>query len=119
MNLKLQRNMRYFRVKLRPLVMRREKNGRWLEPKDDVWIVQSVSARALHIKNTRTDHVIDLSSDAIHDFRISVVDPSFEKDKQGILKLLGYVWLCGDRAGFEPLSLPSAEKVFLKQMKLA
>ncbi len=108
--------MRYFRVKLRPLAQRRNVAGRWLPAKDDVWIVMEANKKMLKLQNN-LGHNLKLSLDAIHDFRFARVT-DFDETKEGIFKLLGFAWICGDRVEFEPLSLVVAEDLFLRQIGL-
>ena len=109
-----------FRVKLRPMALRWNTGGKLLPVIDDIWEIQMTPRRkaVIQINNLRTSHFWDLSADSIHDFRVAVVDRSIDLEKQGVLKLLGFVWLRGDDAGFEPLSLPVAEGLFLQQIGL-
>lgn len=96
-----------FRVKTRLYLIRHRDT-----PCDDIWIVEKASTKELRLLNRRTHHSIILQNDAIHDFRFSIVEPTSDKEKQGILKLLGYIWVRGMQIGFEPLSLPVAEFFF-------
>jgi len=107
-------NMRYYRVTLRPLPDRIDSAGRRLPLKDDEWIIYSCDRNRLVIHNIRTSHVLNLPKDFIHDFR-ERHSPFFGDIKHGTLILLGRVWMSGTNAGLEPLSLPMAEKIQLKQ----
>ena len=107
--------LKYYRVKLRPYAIWLSKKGRILPYKDDIWVINSASQYKLTINHPGTDREVNLPRDAIHDFRESIVDITHDEKQQGILKLLGFIWIFNNDSFFEPLSLPTAENLFLKQ----
>ncbi|MGH7996180.1 MAG: hypothetical protein ACREFX_07505 [Opitutaceae bacterium] len=119
MNKKALRKMAWFRVRLRPMAVRWDESGRPLPALDDPWQVRDGEGAALRIHNLRTGHFLDLWPDGVHDFRATCFDVGCEPGRQGIVKLLGYVWLQSDHAGFEPLSLPTTELLQLQQALLS
>ena len=108
--------MDWFRLKLRPMAVRIDSEGSILPCIDDVWTVSRASKNGLQIENSgRTGHSWHLSRDAVKEFRESLFRQDVPSDRQGMLMLLGFVWLRGCHAGFEPLSLPRAEDLALDQ----
>lgn len=59
---------------------------------------------------------VELHADYIHDFRKALVEPTFDREKQGFLVLLGFLRIESHAAWFEPLSLVTAESLFLRQI---
>ncbi len=110
-------SMRGFRVRLRPLAMKRMDRNRRPEPWDEVWITERGPKDGLSLRDSNSlGYCIHLPSNYVHDFRRSCIDPSFPEDKQGIFVLLGFLLIEQTGAQFEPLSLPTAENLFLRQL---
>jgi len=100
MNRKKLEKSQYTRMRLRPIAERLDTLGRKLPPKDDIWIVRSVSDDGLGLGNIRIGLSLIVPYDHIHDSRsdLSVRDGL----KHGFLMLLSQVRLQANRATLEP-----------------
>ncbi len=86
-----------FRV--RPMALRFDSKGQRLTPEDDPWRVEQKEGDTVKIKNTRTDHVLDLGLDHVREWR----SPDF-------LLLRAQIKLKGQVAILEPIVFTSADR---------
>lgn len=68
MNKRKLSEMRYKRVRLFPTARRIDPNGSELPKIDDVWLVADASREKLELRNTRTDHIVELGTDHVREY---------------------------------------------------
>ncbi len=100
---KLQECINY-RIRLRPPAMS-VLDGMVVDQRDDVWMVESVTARGVAtVRNISTHHTALLGADHIHHFDS---DPVSETDgfRHGFFTLTVQVFMSGNRLWVEPIGL--------------
>jgi hypothetical protein len=93
--------MRYKRVKVRPIAQRFDANGFEIEPNDDVWLIENASREELELRNLHCGQDVSLGTDYIREF---MTDHNLYQKSDGFLLLKVQIILHGP-AGYviEPL----------------
>lgn len=93
------------RVQLVPVAHRIDQTGRLLEPIDDDWVIESVTAQGARISNSRTGHFTTLGFDHIYEFT-SNPDRSRGESRFGFLTLKIQISLQGNSLNIRPTPRP-------------
>jgi hypothetical protein len=90
--------MRYKRVRILPVARRIDPNGIDLAQIDDVWLITQASREELELRNTRTDHIVQLGTDHVREYMTDT------GRTDGIFKLKSQVFLFARGLAVEPLA---------------
>ena|SRR5688572_26500663 len=90
-----------FHLRVRPIARRFDVHAE-LPQIDDRWRAHFSNQQGLQILDLRTEHILTVPPDHIHEFREDS-SPYFPGIKTGFLMLRSQIWLQGQNAGLEPL----------------
>jgi hypothetical protein len=90
--------MRYKRVRVLPIARRIDPKGKELAQIDDVWLITLASREKLELRNTRTDHILQLGTDHVREYMTDA------GRTDGIFKLKSQIFLLARGLAVRPLA---------------
>lgn len=89
--------MRFKRVKVRPMARRIDPNGIELPQIDDLWSIDPTSREELNLRNNRTQHIVQLGTDHVREYMTD------KGQSDGFLILKSQIFLFALGVAVEPL----------------
>ncbi len=90
--------MLYKRVRVYPIARRIDPRGIELLQIDDVWLITQASREELELRNTRTDHIVQLGTDHVREYMTDT------GRADGIFRLRSQIFLFARGLAVEPLA---------------